>query len=185
MNTRSGSTLAAAILLGSALVGCGSGSSAGGGGGSTDAAQTPPEGNDAVTKWLDVGYYKKWHCQSAAHASKAPSPHGFNRICSNDALAGAGSSGDFPEGSANVKELWDKIGGNVIGHAVYRKTASDSAGGANWYWFEFNPDIDAKQPVADGMGDSGAAKSICVGCHVAAGASFASTSRDFVFTQVE
>jgi hypothetical protein len=177
-------TALVAVTLACPTLGCG-GDSGSGGGGSSDPAQTPPEGDAAVTKWLDAGDYMKWHCQSAAHASKSPSPHAFNRTCSNDALSGAGSSGDFPEGSANVKELWDKIGGKVIGHAVYKKTAADSAGGSNWYWYEFNPSIDKNKPVADGMGDSGSAKSICVGCHVGAGSSFAKTSRDFVFTQVE
>jgi hypothetical protein len=171
------------------VVGCGSsdtsGASGGGAGATADPAQTPPEGDAAITSWLDAGYYMAWHCQAAAHASTPPSPHGFNRICSNDLLAGAGATGDFPEGSSNVKELWDSVGGSVVGHAVYLKTAADSAEGASWYYFEFNPSISATAPVADGLGDSGAAKSVCVGCHIAAGPSFAPTSRDFVYTQVE
>jgi hypothetical protein len=150
-------------------------------------AQTPPQGGpDAMKAWLAKADYKKWHCEAAEHASKMPSPHGFNRICSNDKLAGAGASGNFPVGSAGVKELWDKAGGAIIGYAVYVKAAADSAAGANWYWYEDNPTIPAPTGpiVADGYGDAGQAKSICVDCHSHADSMFAATARDFVFTQV-
>jgi hypothetical protein len=153
----------------------------------TSDAQTPPQGGVATMKtWLATGDYKMWHCEAAEHASKDPSPHGVNRICSNDKLAGAGASGNFPVGSAGVKELWDKMGGAVIGYAVYVKTEADSAAGANWYWYEDNPMIAAPVGpiVADGFGDSGQANTICVGCHSHADSMFAATARDFVFTQV-
>ncbi len=153
----------------------------------TSDAQTPPQGGvDVMKTWLATGDYKKWHCQAAEHASKDPSPHGVNRICSNDKLAGAGATGAFPVGAAGVKELWDTMGGKVIGYAVYVKTEADSAGGANWYWYEDNPTIPAPTGpiVADGFGTSGQALSICVNCHIKAGTTFAATARDFVFTQV-
>jgi len=136
--------------------------------------------------WLAIGDYKKWHCEAAAHASKTPSPHSFNRICSNTLLAGAGTTGDFPVGTAGVKELWDKVGGTIVGYAVYVKTVADSAAGANWYWYEDNPTIPAPVGpiVADGFGTSGQAKTICVDCHSHADSTFAATARDFVFTQV-
>lgn len=157
-----------------------------GGGMLTTDAQTPPQGGVPEMKaWLATGDYKKWHCEAAEHDSKAPSPHKVNRICSNDKLAGAGASGPFPVGAAGVKELWDKAGGVVMGYAVYVKTATDSANGTSWYWYEDNPEINPPGGiVADGFGTSGVPKDVCVSCHVKAGATFAATARDFVFVQV-
>ena len=150
-------------------------------------AQTPPQGGVMEMKaWLAKGDYKKWHCEAAEHASKTPSPHDANRICSNDKLAGAGATGNVPAGAASVKELWDKVGGAIIGYAVYVKADADSAAGANWYWYEDNPSIPAPVGpiVADAFGTSGQAKDICVSCHIKAATGFAATARDFVFTQV-
>lgn len=199
-------------MIPAALAACGSDTGTGTGGGSSTATgsggsttttttttatstgsgmlttdpETPPQGGVAVMKtWLATGAYKMWHCEATEHASKDPSPHGVNRICSNDKLAGAGASGNFPVGAAGVKELWDKAGGTIIGYAVYVKTEVDSAGGVNWYWYEDNPTL-APPPavVADGFGTSGNPKDVCVACHVKAGSGFAATARDFVFTQV-
>jgi hypothetical protein len=157
--------------------------------------QMPPMGATAVEAWLKKGSYRAWHCEKKAHEFRAPSPHGFNRICSNDLIADdAKGSGDWPEGAAAVKELYaaadDK---DPVGYAVYLKTKDDSADGANWYWYERVP-LDHPAPhdkdgvVADGMGDSGPAKTICVGCHVAAGSDAAHTpsagGRDQVYTPV-
>ena len=195
-------------MVPAALAACGSDTTSGSGGGGTGAtstgatsssstgsggtmlptdAQTPPQGGvEAMKTWLATGDYKMWHCEKAEHASKDPSPHSFNRICSNDKLAGAGATGNFPAGAAGVKELWDKIGGKIIGYAVYVKADADSAGGANWYWYEDNPTIPAPVGpiVADGYGTSGQPKTICVDCHSHAASGFAATARDFVFTQV-
>jgi hypothetical protein len=57
---------------------------------------------------------------------------------------------------------------------VYVKTSADSNGGANWYWYEIVPSEstaphDANGIVADGLGNGGPAKDICVACHGAAG----------------
>jgi hypothetical protein len=157
----------------------------GGGGGGMGDAQTPPQGEAAVKAWLATGDYKKWHCEAAEHASRDPSPHGFNRICSNDKLAGAGASGSFPKGAAGVKELWDAVGGKVVGYAVYLKTMDDSAAGASWYWYEDSPTFNPPNGVvADGLGTAGNPLTVCVGCHVHADSMFAPTARDFVFTQV-
>jgi hypothetical protein len=80
-----------------------------------------------------------------------------------------------------------------IGYAVYLKTEADSAGGANWYWYERLPPNsgvpqDANGVVADGLGSDGAAKTICVGCHAAAGSDAKHTpspeGRDEVYTPV-
>src|SRR5262245_32512853 len=70
------------------------------------SAQMPAMGASEVTAWLDSGMYLSWKCESAVHEARSPSPHGFNRICSNDVLAGAASgSGAWPKGAAAVKEL--------------------------------------------------------------------------------
>jgi mono/diheme cytochrome c family protein len=80
-----------------------------------------------------------------------------------------------------------------VGYAVYVKTKADSAGGANWYWYETVP-LDSAAPhdatglVADGLGDGGPAKDICVSCHGAAGSDAPHTpsvgGRDQVYTPV-
>jgi len=157
--------------------------------------QTPPQGAENVQAWLKRGAYKNWQCEPDVHASRDPSPHGFNRICSNDLLAeSAAGKGAWPAGSAGVKELYASLDGTrPIGYAVYLKTEADSQGGANWYWYEGVPaDSDApngaQRVVADGLGDSGPAKTICVGCHAAAGIDAAHTpsvgARDQVYTPV-
>jgi hypothetical protein len=152
-------------------------------------------GASAVEAWLKTGSYQAWHCEKTPHEFREPSPHGFNRICSNHLIsADAKGKGDWPKGAAAVKELYaaadDK---DPVGYAVYLKTEDDSADGANWYWYERVP-LDHPAPhdkdgvVADGMGDSGPAKTICVGCHAAAGSDAAHTpsagGRDQVYTAV-
>ncbi|HEU4536355.1 MAG TPA: hypothetical protein VFS00_19660, partial [Polyangiaceae bacterium] len=58
--------------------------------------------------------------------------------------------------------------------------------GANWYWYERLPE--PQGVVADGLGNAGGAKDICVSCHVAAGADAEHTptpgGRDQVYTPV-
>ena len=163
--------------------------------GDGDGDQTPPMGAAEVESWLKAGSYKSWHCEPTVHESRSPSPHGFNRICSNDLVADNVDGKDaWPSGAAAVKELYASIDGKApVGYAVYLKTEADSAGGANWYWYERVP-LDSAAPhdengvVADGMGDGGPEKAICVGCHVAAGADAAHTptvgGRDQVYTPV-
>jgi hypothetical protein len=157
--------------------------------------QTPAMGVAMVKSWLSEGSYKSWTCEPAVHEARSPSPHGFNRICSNDILsAAAGDSGDFPKGAAAVKELYANMTATApVGYAVYVKTKADSAKGAAWYWYETVP-LDSEAPhdkagvVADGLGDGGPAKAICVGCHAAAGSDGAHTpspgGRDEVHTPV-
>lgn len=158
--------------------------------------QTPPtSGRAAIEQWITDGSYKGWACEPAVHEARSPSPHGFNRICSNDLIAGAAmGTTAWPRGAAAVKELYaDAAATTPIGYAVYLKTDDDSAGGANWYWYERVPlnagiPTDANGVVADGKGGSGAARDICVSCHVAAGADAAHTptmgGRDQVYTPV-
>lgn len=157
--------------------------------------QTPPQGRAAVEEWLAAGMFKAWAAEPAIHASRSPSPHGFNRIWSNDLIAqNASGTGAWPEGAAAVKELYASATDTTpVGVAVYLKLKSDSAGGANWYWYERVPEgspapHDANGVVADGTGDSGPPKTICVGCHAAAGADADHTpsagGRDQVYTPV-
>ena len=162
-------------------------------------SQTPPMGAAAVEAWLATGAYKSWHCEAAVHASRSPSVHNFNRICSNDAInENATGTGDWPKGAAAVKELYQTATDTVpVGYAVYLKTQADSAGGDNWYWYERVPlsGLQSAAPhdmttgvVADGMGDAGTANSICVACHSASGSDMAHTpspgGRDEVYTPV-
>jgi hypothetical protein len=161
----------------------------------SNASQTPPQGAAAVEAWLKKAAYKDWTCEDKVHEARSPSPHGFNRICSNDVISSSATGkGAWKSGAAAVKELYASADDDKpVGYAVYLKTKSDSASGANWYWYERVP-LDSAAPhdddgvVADGMGDDGPAKAICVGCHVAAGSDEAHTpsegGRDQVYTPV-
>jgi hypothetical protein len=164
------------------------GGNTGGSGGSNGDAQTPPQGAEAVEAWLTTGAYKQWKCEPEKHESRSPSPHGYNRICSNNAIAtNVEGDADWPEGAAAVKELFaDEDEATPSGYAVYLKTKADSAGGDNWYWYERLPGKSTS--VADGFGNEGPAKTICVACHAAAGADADHTptigGRDQVYTPV-
>lgn len=155
-------------------------------GGGADSTQVPPQGEAQVKSWLATGDYKEWHCEAAEHDARSPSPHGVNRICSNDALSATAAGANYPADSAAVKELWDKQGGKVMGYAVYLKLKDDSAGGANWYYYEDNPMLNPPGGiVADGVGTSGNPKTVCVACHAAAGMDAMHSGHDFVYTQVK
>jgi hypothetical protein len=135
-----------------------------------DPAQTPPSGAAALATWLAAGHYLSWHCEAAGHPARGASAHGRNRIC-NNALLRAATGARFPVGAASVKELLD-ANDAIVGYAVARKDAEGTDGG-NWYWFErFGSTI-----YADGAGNSGGARTICVDCHSHA-------TRDFVYTVV-
>ena len=153
----------------------------------TDPQKPPTSGNDVQT-WLKNGYYKAWKCEPAVHEARKPSPHGKNRICSNDATSTHGS-GEFPVDAAGVKEIFDEAGTTIVGYAVYRHVTA-GAGGDSWYWYETVPAAskaphDANNVVADGLGSGGPAKDICVGCHVGAGSDANHSGHDFVYTQVK
>lgn len=160
----------------------------------TSDDQTPPSTNGTdVETWLAAGSYKSWACEMDSHPQMKVSPHGQNKICSNDLTAGfTGAAGtERPVGSAAVKELYDDSMA-LVGYAVYVKTKATSAGGDNWYWYERVPltsaaPHNAKGIVADGLGSAGAAQTICVGCHAAAASDDAHTvsgSGDFVYDQI-
>ncbi|MFO0727970.1 MAG: hypothetical protein U1E65_29590 [Myxococcota bacterium] len=158
------------------------------GGSSAEDQRPPTTGRVDVEAWLSQGLYKNWHCEASAHAQRNPSPHTMNRICSND-LASAHGAGTYPVDAAAVKELYDAAGSTIVGYAVMRKVTTATTGDA-WYFYERVP-MDSPAPhdsngvVADGMGNSGTAKSICVGCHAGAGVDAMHSGHDFFYTQVK
>jgi hypothetical protein len=178
------------------VVACSSSSSMGPSVATTGDAQTPPQGAANVQAWLAKGAYKSWASEPAIHASRPPSPHGYDRVFSNALIAqNAASTAPWPSGAAAVKELYASAGDTApIGYAVYLKTAADSAAGASWYYYEQVPPStptsmvphDENGVVADGLGASGPAKDICVGCHAGAGMDAMHTpiagGHDFVYT---
>jgi hypothetical protein len=184
-----GTLLAASVLAGTAAACSSSSSGSPAAAGATDAgdSQTPPMGASAITAWLASGVYKSWHCETAAHDARSPSPHNVDRICSNDAIAtNATGSGDWPEGAAAVKELYTTTTDTMPGgYAVYLKTQATSANGANWYYYGA---LTAGGTVVDGMGSDATVMSACTGCHLAAGSDAAHTpspgGRDEVYTPV-
>src|SRR4051794_906793 len=59
-------------------------------------AQDPPTTSAAdVEAWLATGMYLSWHCESAPHPARIPSPHSTNRICTNDILSGFTGTGEY------------------------------------------------------------------------------------------
>lgn len=132
-----------------------------------DDPQTPPQGGAALTSWLQAGYYKSWHCEAAQHPAGLHGAHGANRVCSNNVLAAAGTTGEFPVGSASVKELYS--GTNVVGYAVSLRIKTGPTGDS-WYWNE------------NGFGGVGVGG--CTGCHSLAGSGGTYYGRDFVFIRV-
>ena len=160
--------------------------STGGGGGD---AQTPPmSGHVDIQAWLAEGHYLSWTCEADPHAATiGVSPHGMQRICSNDLMAAHGD-GEYPVGASAVKELM-MDDGTRYGWAVSLHFQAGTEGDS-WYWYE---QVHADHPaphdengvVADGVGNSGPAMSICVSCHSAAGLDADHPGHDFVYVQVQ
>lgn len=174
-------TLCSVLSL-SALVACG-------GNPAMDPQLPPTTGRADIEAWIAAGHYKAWHCESAAHAARSPSPHGQNRICTNNALSGNTGTGEYAVGAAAVKELFDDTGKTIVGYAVEVHTAAGNTGDT-WYWYERVPQSsaaphDSNGVVADGSGSSGPALNICVGCHQAAGSDANHPGHHFVYTQVK
>jgi hypothetical protein len=151
--------------------------------GDDDDDQIPPQGYAAINAWLQAESYEDWHCEAAPHPGAGVSPHGMNQICSND-LASANTGSEFPVGAASVKELYDDAGTTTVGYAVTSKVSAGT-GAETWYFYEQVPPgtvitgitIDANGVVADGLGDTGQAASVCASCHVTSG-------NDYVWVQV-
>lgn len=155
-----------------------------------EEAQLPPTNGAEMRTWLAAGHYKSWSCEGAAHGPITISPHGMQRICSNDMISGHGT-GEYPVGAAAVKELYDADGKNIVGYAVYRHIKAGTNGDA-WYWYEQVPDSsmaphDADGIVADQIGTMGdkPGKDLCVGCHMATGLDANHPGHDFVYTQID
>jgi hypothetical protein len=186
-----------AVLVFSAMaatiLGCGStnssttGTNEGGAPEAGNSSQTPPMGASAIQSWLASGAYKSWHCETASHTARSPSPHNVDRVCSNDAIANnATGTGPWPAGAAAVKELYANATDTTPGgYAVYLKTQADSANGANWYYYGA---LTAGGAPVDGMGNDSLIMSECTSCHLAAGSDAAHTpspgGRDEVYTPV-
>ncbi len=130
-------------------------------------AQTPapPLGGAALEAWLKAGHYKQWRAESQPHDSQGPH-FGRVRTYLNPVAYESMQSGakDHPKGTVTVKELYGQ-GATVQGWSVAIKTAADSSGGSNWYWYE----IFQNKVVKDGQGVL-----LCRACHL--------TGRDYVLT---
>ena len=130
------------------------------------SSQLPPIGSATeLEQWLATGAYKQWACEKDPHPARSGSAHVANRICSNDLLSGS-ASGEFPIGSASVKELYDGSG-RITGYAVGVRTQAGALDGA-WFWYE---------RVGTTTYANGAGVPLCANCHRGA-------PRDYIFTQV-
>ena len=156
--------------------------------------QPPTTGRAAVRAWLAAGAWRRWRCEATAHPGGGLSPHVLNRICTNDLLANAPAGAPWPVGAASVKVLYAPgAPGTVMGYALYVKVRA-GGDGDNWFWYEaVRPEFTLDPPVpreadgtiAEGLGDRGAARAICVSCHSHSGANDSGLIGygDFVFTR--
>lgn len=148
-------------------------------------SQIPPQGYEAIEAWLAEGHYKSWKCQAGVVDPIEISPHGKQRICTNDVhTAHNGMTGEYPVNAAGVKELYDAAGATIVGYAVYLHTSAGGTG-ANWYWYERVPlDSMVEHDPMTGVVADGSDVPLCVGCHSAAGSDAAHPGHDFVYTQL-
>ncbi len=130
-------------------------------------AQSPdiPLGGAALEAWLKAGHYKPWRSESKPHDSQGPH-FGKVRAYLNPSLFDSMQSGvqRHPKDAVAIKELYGH-GDTVQGWSVAIKTAADSSGGSNWYWYE----IFQNKVVKDGQGVL-----LCRACHI--------TGQDYVLT---
>jgi hypothetical protein len=144
-----------------------------------------------LTAWLQTKKYTtgNWQCETAPHPMRSPSPHGMqNRICSNMQVSTHATTDEYPVGASSVKELFGTDTTKIVGYAVTRHFMAGK-GGDSWFFYETVPASslaphDSSGTVAFGAGSSGAPKTVCVGCHSAAGSDSAHSGHDFVYTQV-
>ena len=102
------------------------------------AADTAPTDAEALNRFLQAGGYKNWAKESQPQQARAGAhPGGRIRAWLSPALAKSLAEGakSHPAGSATVKEMFD-ASGKLRGWSVGVKTAADSAGGKNWFWYE-------------------------------------------------
>jgi hypothetical protein len=139
-------------------------------------SETPATGSSQlVADWLASGAYRKWRCEPEAHEARSPSPHGKNRVCNNRKIAEHGA-GEFPVGSASVKEVFDDLGA-LHSYAIELKTSAGASQAWIWYMQKgTNVLVNARgnQPEA----------ADCNACHLAAGSDKAHSGHDFVYTIV-
>ncbi len=153
-------------------------------GGSGGDPQIPPQGADAVEAWLAEGHYKSWKNQPAVVDPISISPHGKQRIYTNEVHSGHnGNATEYPVNAAAVKELYDAAGTTVVGYAVYLHTSVGTTG-ANWYWYERVPLDSPVMHDDNGVVADGSDVALCVGCHSAAGQDAEHPGHDFVYTQL-
>jgi hypothetical protein len=145
----------------------------------------PTSGRVEIEAWLAKGIYKTWTCQDGVQDPITISPHGKQRICSNKLVTDHATPDEYPVDASSVKELYDAAGTNIVGYAVSRHTKAGTDGGS-WYWYERVPLDHPAMPdengvVADGPGDAGRAKDLCVSCHSATGLDADHPGHDFVY----
>lgn len=158
-------------------------------GGGEEDALPPITGRVDIEAWLAAGHYLKWKCQDGVQDPITISPHGKQRICSNALVTGHATEDEYPVDASSVKELYDDAGANIVGYAVSRHVKSGTDG-TSWYWYERVPaghpaEPDANGVVADGLGDAGRAKDLCVSCHSATGIDENHPGHDFVYEVAE
>lgn len=135
------------------------------------AADTAPADPEALNRFLQAGAYKHWPSESRSQDTRAGShPGGQVRAWLSPALAKSLADGAklHPAGSATVKEQFDAAG-RLRGWSVGVKTAADSAGGKNWFWYEVESTGPGAKPAYVGLNAQP-----CSACH--------SAGRDFVLT---
>jgi hypothetical protein len=166
------------------------------GGGCVDTAhdrldeQTPPTNGPELETWLASGAYTAWG--PASNLDKGgplpgplpPPPGGcvycFSSIYANTAVQESAAGGEsWPRGAAMVRVMFaSSTDLTPMGYAVSLKLADDTAGGANWYWYERFTRDGHTEVAADGDGATGSAATSCVGCHGDA----QNGARDLIFT---
>jgi hypothetical protein len=141
--------------------------------GAAQQVQNVPRDAASLFAYLQSGAYKAFVAkESKRHPSAGPHTKiGLDvRVFMNDALAKslADEAVQHPAGSAVVKEMFSEKG-ELRGWAVAVKTATDSADGQGWFWYEVKSTTDNRRPVAAANGVG-----LCSGCHAA--------GRDFVLS---
>lgn len=129
---------------------------------------TVPNRGDPLFEYLRCSGFSHFAAESAAHASTGP--HGQRvRTYINGPLKTSleGNAGEHPSGAAAVKVFVDTDGTTPTGFAVMVKTASTSAGGQGWYWYENFSATSGASPAADGNGVTA-----CTGCHAGSASDF-------------
>ena len=115
------------------------------------SSQLPPIGSATeLEQWLATGAYKQWACEKDPHPARSGSAHVANRICSNDLLSGS-ASGEFPIGSASVKELYDGSG-HLIASTLTGDDFSTAAVEHGYYQFAGLKAGDVMTLAIEGLG---------------------------------